>query len=102
MQCATYGGGDQRVNGDFVRKETNSDYRNDESAWLIGKPLNVEATHSTREGTLTRSTGFDYDHATGALRNEVIEPGSSLSLNSEFEYDEYGNRTGADLSGQGV
>ncbi len=89
-------------NGDFVRKETSSVYRNDESAWLIGKPLNVEVTHSTRDGTLTRSTGFDYDHATGALRSEVIEPGSSLSLTSEFEYDEYGNRTGTVLSGQGV
>ncbi|MBL3529451.1 MAG: hypothetical protein JMN27_17590 [gamma proteobacterium endosymbiont of Lamellibrachia anaximandri] len=90
------------VNGDFVRKETNSDYRNDESAWLIGKPLNVEVTHSTREGTLTRSTGFDYDHVSGVLRSEVIEPGSSLSLPSEFEYDEYGNRTGTVLNGQGV
>ncbi|WP_177419901.1 hypothetical protein [endosymbiont of Lamellibrachia barhami] len=90
------------ANGDFVRKETSSVYRNDASAWLIGKPLNVEVTHTTREGTLTRSTGFEYDHATGALRSEVIEPGSSLSLTSEFEYDEYGNRTGTVLSGQGV
>ncbi|RDH91336.1 MAG: hypothetical protein DIZ77_03900 [endosymbiont of Seepiophila jonesi] len=89
-------------NGDFVRKETNSVYRNDESAWLIGKPLNVEVTHSTRDGTLTRSTSFDYDNVTGALRREVIEPGSSLSLTSEFEYDDYGNRTGTVLSGQGV
>ncbi|RLJ22616.1 hypothetical protein DJ030_00910 [bacterium endosymbiont of Escarpia laminata] len=90
------------ANGDFVRKETSSVYRNDESAWLIGKPLNVEVTHSTRDGTLTRSTGFDYDHVTGALRREVIEPGSSLSLTSEFEYDEYGNRISSVLSGQGV
>ncbi|MBL3600210.1 MAG: hypothetical protein JMN25_10100, partial [gamma proteobacterium endosymbiont of Lamellibrachia anaximandri] len=90
------------ANGDFVRKETSSVYRNDESAWLIGKPLKVEVTHSTREGTLTRSTGFGYDQATGALRSEVIEPGSSLSLSSEFEYDENGNRTGTALSGQGV
>ncbi len=90
------------ANGDFVRKETSSVYRNDASAWLIGKPLNVEVTHSTRDGTLTRSTGFEYDSSTGALRREVTEPGSSLSLTSEFEYDPFGNRTGTVLSGQGV
>ena len=46
--------------------------------------------------TLTRTSAFEYDTATGLLTKEIIEPdNSSLCLVTAYSYDAYGNKSGA-------
>jgi YD repeat-containing protein len=47
-------------------------------------------------GTLTRTSAFEYDPATGLLVKEIIEPGdSNLCLVTEYAYDAFGNKVSA-------
>lgn len=46
--------------------------------------------------TLTRTSAFQYDAATGLLVKEIIEPdNASLCLVTTYAYDAYGNKTSA-------
>jgi hypothetical protein len=59
-------------------------------ATLAGWSLAVPAA------TLTRTSAFDYDAGSGLLTKEIVEPGdSNLCLVTEYQYDGYGNKTGA-------
>jgi YD repeat-containing protein len=50
--------------------------------------------------TLTRTSSFAYDPATGLITQEVVEPNtSSLRLETDYVYDAYGNKTSVSISG---
>jgi RHS repeat-associated protein len=49
--------------------------------------------------TLTRTSAFEYDSATGLLTKEIIEPDSTqLRLETTYTYDAYGNKVTATVS----
>ena len=60
--------------------------------------------------TLTRTSSFTYDAATGLLTSETIEPtatscngnNTSCAVATTYTYDAYGNKTAATVSGSGV
>src|SRR5678815_1801923 len=46
--------------------------------------------------TLTRTSAFEYDPASGLLIREIIEPNdSALCLVTTYTYDAFGNKSGA-------
>ncbi|UWE14533.1 RHS repeat domain-containing protein [Herbaspirillum huttiense] len=50
-------------------------------------------------GTMTRTSSFEYDAATGLLTKEVIEPDNAqLRLETSYTYDAYGNKVSATTS----
>ncbi|BEV16230.1 type IV secretion protein Rhs [Herbaspirillum sp. DW155] len=50
-------------------------------------------------GTMTRTSSFEYDAATGLLTKEVIEPDNAqLRLETSYTYDVYGNKVSATTS----
>jgi YD repeat-containing protein len=50
--------------------------------------------------SVTRTSSFAYDAASGLLTQEVIEPGtSSLKLETDYVYDAYGHKTQVTVSG---
>jgi RHS repeat-associated protein len=60
---------------------------------LLGLALGASPVYSA---TLTRTSSFAYDAATGLLTKEVIEPDTStLCVVTEYTYDAYGNKTAA-------
>jgi len=58
----------------------------------LGTLLAPPAGHAAT--TLTRTSSFEYDAASGLLVKEVVEPdNSALCLVTQYTYDAYGNRT---------
>ncbi|WP_058896004.1 RHS repeat domain-containing protein [Herbaspirillum rubrisubalbicans] len=50
-------------------------------------------------GTMTRTSAFEYDAATGLLTKEIIEPDNAqLRLETSYTYDVYGNKVSATTS----
>ena len=67
----------------------------------LGKSLTTlallgSAAVGAQAATITRTSAFEYDSATGILNKEIIEPAdSSLCVVTTYTLDAYGNRTGA-------
>src|SRR5580658_5812897 len=50
--------------------------------------------------SITRSSSFAYDSASGLLTQEVVEPNTqSLRLETDYTYDAFGNKLSAAVSG---
>ncbi len=88
-------------NGDQFTETTETQYQHDRNRWLIGKPLNLTVTRSNGYDSQTRRTSFSYDNATGALLRQIIEPGHTLSLTTQFSYNAKGFRVSEQTSGSG-
>jgi YD repeat-containing protein len=75
-------------------KTTTSTYRNDQAKWWIGRLLTSSVAHARAGTTITRSTSFTYDAATGLLTSERIAPNGdpSLDLRTLYDLDAFGNR----------
>jgi RHS repeat-associated protein len=64
-------------------------------AGLLGLAASLFALPAQAE-TLTRTSAFEYDPATGLLVKEIIEPDTpDLCLVTTYTYDAYGNKTSA-------
>ncbi len=92
------------VNTDGFVKTTDSVYANDTSKWFLGR-LGSATVTSTAPGlpTITRSSSFTYDSATGLLLTETVEPGTpALAVTTTYGYDSFGNKTSVTVSGANV
>ena len=104
-QYDSYGNPTQIVvsTGDGYTKTTNNTYTNDATNWLLGRLKLATVTSATPSGSLTRTSGFDYNPANGLLTQEVIEPNNpALRLQTDYTYDGYGNKTTTTVSGSGI
>jgi len=83
--------------GDGYSKTTVNTYSNDPNLLRLGRVTRAEVSSvipSSTE-TKTRTSGFEYDAATGLVIREAVEPGDpNLCLVTTYTYDTYGNRTG--------
>ncbi|HXY99370.1 MAG TPA: RHS repeat-associated core domain-containing protein [Stellaceae bacterium] len=73
------------------------------AALAAALPALLGAGSADATTSLTRTSSFAYDPASGLLTQEVIEPNTpSLSLATAYTYDAYGNKLQATVSGSGV
>lgn len=80
---------------------TTSSFTNNTSQWHLGRLSASTVTHQAASGnTQTRRSSFTYD-TNGLLKTEVVEPGSSLSLQTTHYYDSFGNKVRAAITGSG-
>ncbi len=78
---------------DGHKKTTINNYFNDVSKWFLGRLLRAEVTsEAPNQDSKTRISSFAYDAETGLLTYEIIEPKTSISLVTKYEYDEFGNK----------
>ena len=55
---------------------------------------------ATAQTSVTRSSSFAYDPASGLLTQEVMEPGNpTLRLETDYVYDAFGNKTSKSVTG---
>ncbi|MEI9997493.1 MAG: FG-GAP-like repeat-containing protein [Rhizomicrobium sp.] len=88
---------------DGSSKTTTNTYSNDAVHWFLGRLTNISVTSVVGASTITRTSGFTYDAATGLLTEEVIEPGNAAyRLYTDYTYDAYGNRIQSTVSGSGI
>jgi YD repeat-containing protein len=104
--------------GNTFKTVTDSLYNQDNpSVWILGRLTNATVT-TTRPGengatvTGARKSAFTYDPVTGQLVDEIIEPdyqgvvatdpNYSLWQKTTHAYDQYGNRTTATVTGNGI
>ncbi|MCP4993428.1 MAG: hypothetical protein GY934_06540, partial [Gammaproteobacteria bacterium] len=87
---------------DTVVKDTLSDYTNNTDIWHLGRLTRASVTHSNNQGSITRTSAFAYN-SNGLLETEIIEPDNpDLRLQTDYQYDSYGNKTLVTTSGQGI
>ena len=105
-QYDDYGNPTQLVvdSNDGYVKTTLNTYINDTTKWFLGRLTKATVTSQTPvQGAQTRTSSFAYDAATGLLSQEVIEPGNpAFELTTEYDYDGFGNKTSATISGAGI
>ncbi len=98
MRITTEGNGEPRI------QTVQTDYLNDTSTWIVGRPLNVTTAWQT--GTsgvpLLRNSAMQYDPATGHLLSETVEPGTEYELRRSYAYDLTGNRVKTVISAAGI
>jgi len=73
----------------FVTK-TETDYRNDPDLWLLGLPTHTVLTKTTSapQASRQRTMDFDYDAATGLLKQEIVEKNNvQLQVITDYERD---------------
>jgi RHS repeat-associated protein len=80
-----------------------TDYLNDTSNWIIGRPLNVTTVWQIGTGgtPLFRTSSMDYDAATGRLLAETVEPGTIHEVRRAYQYDAAGNRVWTEIAAAG-
>ena len=89
---------------------THNTFANDTTRWLLGRLTSTTVTSVVGSSTITRSSSFGYDPATGILTEEVIEPGAnacngigaSCRLQTDYTLDGFGHRRIATVSGPGI
>lgn len=82
---------------DSYSKTTTSTYANDATHWILGRLTQSQVASTIPSGTsyttLTRTSSFQYDPASGLITKELIEPGNStLELDTSYGYDSFGNK----------
>jgi YD repeat-containing protein len=84
-------------------KVTTNTYSNDTTNWFLGRLLTASTNSTVNSISLTRSSSFAYDAATGLLTQEVVEPNfPTLKLTTIYTYDSFGNKKTATVSGSGI
>jgi RHS repeat-associated protein len=70
---------------------------------LLGLLPGIFAIGSVHAASITRTSAFEYDPATGLLTREIIEPDNiQLRLETAYTYDAYGNKTAATVSSPAI
>ncbi|MET0100803.1 MAG: SpvB/TcaC N-terminal domain-containing protein, partial [Sedimenticola sp.] len=92
------------VSGDseIYTKESYNKYINDTDLWHLGRLTRASVKHTNNEGSITKTSAFEYN-SNGLLSKEVIEPDDMyLSLETDYSYDLFGNKTVSTTYGHGV
>jgi len=92
---------------DGYSKTTANTYTNDTTNWLLGRLTRATVTSTIPAAaaaggptSLTRTSAFAYDAASGLLTQEIIEPDiPDLRLQTDYAYNNFGNKTGITVSG---
>ena len=68
---------------------TNTQYLNNLSTWIMGKPIDIQVTHNAQgsNGSISKHTTFGYDDR-GMLIKEVIEPDNTKASIIEYTLDD--------------
>ncbi|RLA06077.1 MAG: hypothetical protein DRQ51_10405, partial [Gammaproteobacteria bacterium] len=78
---------------DYYQTTTNTDYFHNEQDYIISKPTETTVTHQTNNSPpITRVMTFDYNYQ-GSLIEQTAQPDSDLSLTTNYQYDNFGNKT---------
>jgi RHS repeat-associated protein len=79
-------------------------YFNDPAKWHLGRLATSAVTHARGgKASITRSSSFGYDSASGILNRETVEPGhAQLEVNTTYQLDAFGNRIVTRLTGAGM
>ncbi|MCP4128697.1 MAG: hypothetical protein GY753_16795, partial [Gammaproteobacteria bacterium] len=86
----------------IVVKEAVSQYLNNTDLWQIGQRLRSSVTRTNPQGSLTRTSAYSYT-ADGLLASEISEPDiPEYRLQSDHQYDGFGNIIQTSVSGQGI
>jgi len=90
--------------GEAYKKETTNTYDNDVTKWHLGRLRTAKVKHIHADGrTEIRKSAFEYDSVTGLLNKEIIEPDQpAYTQTTHYEYDTFGNKVSATVSGAGV
>ncbi|MET0103243.1 MAG: RHS repeat-associated core domain-containing protein, partial [Sedimenticola sp.] len=96
ITAATTDGGEQVV------KESLNQYINNTDRWHLGRLTRASVTHTTDQGSLTKTSAFAYN-ANGLLSQEIVEPDKpALRLVTDTTYDRFGNKIKTTTHGNGV
>ncbi len=88
---------------DGSSKTTTNTYTNDATNWFLGRLTQATVNSVVGSSNLTRTSSFQYDTGTGLLTQEVVEPNASwLRLETDYQYDAFGNKTRTTVSGGGI
>ncbi len=89
--------------GDGFSKTTTSQFDNNTNTWVLGRVTRSQVTSvAPGQPTQSRLSGFGY-YSNGQLQFEEIEPDlPAFRLRTDYEYDVYGNRIRATVSGNGI
>jgi RHS repeat-associated protein len=91
------------LNGAAYITESVHEYENDTSQWHLGRLSRSEVTRSAPgQSFKTRVSAFEYDAVTGLLSAEIVQPGTSLELRTDYQRDAIGNITRTRRSGPGA
>lgn len=72
-------------------KTTTNTYTHDATNWLLGRLTGASVVHQeTGKPSITRSSSFTYDSATGLITSETVEPGSPLFHTKTYGYNGFG------------
>jgi YD repeat-containing protein len=85
----------------FATQTTANTYADNVAKWHLGRLVTSAVTHA-RSGkpSITRTSSFGYDSASGILNRETAEPGSTVfGVTTDYTLDDFGNRTSATVSG---
>ena len=76
----------------------------DTANWRLGRLSRSTVTHQrSGESSITRTSGFSYDAATGILDQEVIEPdNNAFKVTTHYQLDDFGNRKMATVTAAGI
>ena len=87
--------------GETFKKTTTNSYTNDTVKWFLGRLTRATVKSELPDLTsATRVSAFDYDPATGLLRQEVVEPDlPAFKLTTDYGHDLFGNVTSKTVSG---
>ncbi len=91
--------------GAFATLTTSNQYLAPDTAnWRLGRLSRSTVTHQrSGESSITRTSSFSYDAATGILDQEVIEPDNNLlKVTTQYQLDAFGNRKMATVTGYGM
>lgn len=89
---------------DGYAKITTSTYTNDTTNWFIGRVTDTQVKATIPGGTsVTRESAWDYYPTVGLLKSETVEPNNpTLTLTTQYYYDDYGNKELTQVSGYEV
>jgi YD repeat-containing protein len=95
------------LDGSVVAAASDYTHTVDANRWHLGRLSQTIITKSgptsgVSKPTLTKKSSFTYAAATGLLKTETIEPGSTLSSTKTYTRDGFGNVTGTSVTGLGI
>ncbi|MBN2785358.1 MAG: VCBS repeat-containing protein [Pontiellaceae bacterium] len=88
--------------GDGNKQITESSWLADSSNWLLGRLWQSTNTFISGTNQSVRTASFDYYNGTGLLALEVTEPNSGKWLQTDYDYDAFGNITNKTVSGADI
>lgn len=93
---------DETTDHTFKKTTTNS-YTNHENAWILGRLTEATVTsEAPNTPAITKTSSFTYDHTTGILLSETIEPNDEKALTKTYTYNDHGNKKTETISASNI